>query len=166
MKNSRCSLTGSQQDTFLQSITRDSACICSACKKAISIKGSFYCSQVRIHLIKLRSIHAARDISRAACIDLSLIRWCASCSDSCHMGCIVNKFVTTNRTALRNSVQWLTDFLHMGNFHFLCNVCSESKGTVGGISSSVATADASKHSARDVSQLLSDITQQISELKA
>ena len=30
---------------------------------------------VSLNLIKLRSIHAARDISRAACIDLSLIRW-------------------------------------------------------------------------------------------
>jgi hypothetical protein len=48
---------------------------------------------------------------------------CKSCNVSCHVSCVVSKFVSINGTAMRNSMQWMVDFLHSGNFQFVCQEC-------------------------------------------
>ena len=62
----------------------------------------------------------------------SAIVRCASCTTYCHVSCIVNKFAVPYGTALKNSAQWLADFLNAGNFQFVCNACVESKSAGSG----------------------------------
>lgn len=90
-------LGGDASLSLSQSPACRQACICGTCKKSVNIKG------------------------------MAAVVTCVSCASSFHVSCIVNKFVATNGTALKNSVQWLADLLHSGNFQFICNTCIDNK---------------------------------------
>ena len=61
---------------------------------------------------------------------------CCSCLVNYHLACVVNKFRSAYGTPLRNSIQWLSDFLNDGDFQFVfvCVTCKH-KSTNLGISS-------------------------------
>ena len=52
---------------------------------------------------------------------------CVSCSAHSHVGCLVNNFIVSNNgcALLRNSQQWLADFLHTESFHHVCSNCTD-----------------------------------------
>jgi hypothetical protein len=56
---------------------------------------------------------------------------CKLCNASCHVSCVVSKFVSINGTAMRNSMQWMVDFLHTGNFQFICQECVDTATSSG-----------------------------------
>ena len=49
---------------------------------------------------------------------------CIACRAQSHISCIVNNFVSTNGGAPKTSHQWLTGFLRVANFHFMCSTCA------------------------------------------
>ena len=44
---------------------------------------------------------------------------CCSCLINYHLACVVNKFGSAYDIHLRNSIQWLSDFLKNGDFQFV-----------------------------------------------
>ena len=56
---------------------------------------------------------------------------CVTCGGHFHVGCLINRFVDVNGTALRIGYSWLAEFLH-GNFHYTCSSCNEAKKATGG----------------------------------
>ena len=104
---------------------------------------------------------------------------CCSCLVNYHLACVVNKFGSAYGTPLRNSIQWLSDFLNDGDFQFVfvC-VTSKHKSTNLGISSATNSQkekesvqplgdyNALKESVLSLSTNVNIITKQLSELKS
>ena len=57
---------------------------------------------------------------------LSATIQCASCKVYHHVACLVNAYVTTHGAEkLKNSAQWLSDFLNAGIFRYRCQACTD-----------------------------------------
>jgi hypothetical protein len=48
---------------------------------------------------------------------------CATCQVSCHVSCIVTKFVASGGKECKHSKEWLGEFLNAGPFHYSCSTC-------------------------------------------
>ena len=103
---------------------------------------------------------------------------CCSCLVNYHLACVVNKFGSAYGTPLRNSTQWLSDFLNNDfQFVFVCVTCKH-KSTNLGISSATNSQqkkesvqplgdyNASKESVLSLSTHVNIITKHLSELKS
>ncbi len=75
--------------------------------------------------------HCKKTIS-AKCLSTTVR--CVRCNEACHAACIVSSFVAINGMALKNSLQWLVDFLRAGNFQFVCPKCNDVNNSTGGVS--------------------------------
>ena len=51
---------------------------------------------------------------------------CMKCS--CHVACLVMKHKESTRTSLRNSLDWLGEFIEKMHFHFFCDACDVEYG--------------------------------------
>ncbi len=51
---------------------------------------------------------------------------CALCDVTCHLGCMINSYVSIYGGALKTSLQWLADFLRHWNFQHVCGSCKQS----------------------------------------
>ena len=84
---------------------------------------------------------------------------CGLCYATSHVGCIVNKFAAVNGTAMKNSVQWMLDFLNSGNFQFTCTLCVERKQASGNF-----ITDDCQSNADNIPRLFTNVIKQVDDL--
>ena len=119
------------------------------------------------------------DICKKSINAKGIVIKCCSCLVNYHLACVVNKFGCVYGTPLRNSIQWLSDFLNDGDFQlvFVCVTCKHKSKNLE-ISSAtnpqqekesvqpLGDYNALKESVLSLSTNVNIITKQLSELKS
>ncbi len=122
----------------------------------MSSDGQETASQASLHSQASDSSHTCELCKKSVGVKSVAIK-CMDCLVSYHLSCVVNKFTSVQGTPLKNSVQWLYDFLHDGNFRYVCETCKRNISDLGNSKTISATLQHNQDKLNDIYALKSSV---------